>query len=80
MSEPHDDTNHAVQRGAPREEPRRSGQKQRLAVLPPLAVPLDTEHEQAAVAALAELLAAWLHHHHATSSQQRASGLTNQAA
>jgi hypothetical protein len=80
MSGPHEDTASAVQRGAPRERPRRSGQKQRLAVLPALVVPLDAEHEQAAVAALVELLAAWLQHQRARSPQQPASSPIDQAA
>jgi len=32
-------------------------------VRPPLAVPLDAEHEQAAIDALAELLATWRERH-----------------
>ena len=52
----------------PNSQHKQTGQGQPLVIQPPLAVPLDDEDEQAAIDALAELLATWREHHYGESS------------
>lgn len=52
----------------PNSQHKQTSKRQRLVVQPPLAIPLDGEHEQAAIDALAELLATWRERHYGESN------------